>query len=137
VLRAHNGHAVNLAQILPETIRHHNQADAINSAAILVPENRNRCPRSKSEETLSVAVRLFSKHGGQTKQTARECARTLLRGHELRIVPSLPRGGAKFLELQSRRNGRSFFKQPETPEEMAAAQRAMDVCPTLAIGNDG
>jgi len=30
-----------------------------------------------------------------------------------------------------------FFKQPETPDEMAAAQRAMDVCPTLAIGNDG
>ena len=30
-----------------------------------------------------------------------------------------------------------FFKQPETPEEMDAAQRAMDVCPTLAIGNDG
>ena len=30
-----------------------------------------------------------------------------------------------------------FLKQPETPEETAAAQRAMDVCPTLAIGNDG
>ena len=30
-----------------------------------------------------------------------------------------------------------FSKQPETPEDMAAAERAMDVCPTLAIGNDG
>jgi ferredoxin len=30
-----------------------------------------------------------------------------------------------------------FFKQPETQEETAAAKRAMDVCPTLAIGNDG
>jgi ferredoxin len=30
-----------------------------------------------------------------------------------------------------------FFKQPETAEEVNAAQRAMDVCPTLAIGNDG
>ncbi len=30
-----------------------------------------------------------------------------------------------------------FFKQPETSEEINAAQRAMDVCPTLAIGNDG
>jgi ferredoxin len=30
-----------------------------------------------------------------------------------------------------------FSKQPETPEEMAAAERAMGVCPTLAIGNDG
>ena len=30
-----------------------------------------------------------------------------------------------------------FSKQPETPEEIEAAQRAMEVCPTLAIGNDG
>lgn len=30
-----------------------------------------------------------------------------------------------------------FFKQPEGPEETAAAQRAMEVCPSLAIGNDG
>jgi ferredoxin len=30
-----------------------------------------------------------------------------------------------------------FSKQPETPEEIDAAQRAMDACPTLAIGNDG
>jgi len=30
-----------------------------------------------------------------------------------------------------------FFKEPETPEETAAAQRALDVCPTLSIGNDG
>jgi ferredoxin len=29
-----------------------------------------------------------------------------------------------------------FFKQPETPEEIHAAQRAMEVCPTLAIGSD-
>jgi ferredoxin len=30
-----------------------------------------------------------------------------------------------------------FFKQPETAEETTAAQRAMEVCPMLAIGNDG
>ena len=30
-----------------------------------------------------------------------------------------------------------FFKQPENDAETAAAQRAMEVCPTLAIGNDG
>ncbi len=30
-----------------------------------------------------------------------------------------------------------FFKQPATDEERAAAQRAAEVCPTLAIGNDG
>src|SRR4030095_820178 len=33
--------------------------------------------------------------------------------------------------------GVHFFKEPETPEEIDAAQRAMEVCPTLAIGNDG
>ena len=30
-----------------------------------------------------------------------------------------------------------FFKQPEGADEAGAAQRAMDICPTLAIGNDG
>ena len=30
-----------------------------------------------------------------------------------------------------------FYKQPENEEETAAAQRALDVCPTLAIGSDG
>lgn len=30
-----------------------------------------------------------------------------------------------------------FFKQPEGDAETTAAQRALEVCPTLAIGNDG
>jgi len=30
-----------------------------------------------------------------------------------------------------------FFKQPKGDAETAAAQRSMEVCPTLAIGNDG
>jgi hypothetical protein len=30
-----------------------------------------------------------------------------------------------------------FFKQPEGDAETAAAHRSMEVCPTLAIGNDG
>src|SRR2546423_15330977 len=30
-----------------------------------------------------------------------------------------------------------FYKQPENDEETAAAQRAMDVCPTPPMGNDG
>ena len=30
-----------------------------------------------------------------------------------------------------------FAKQPEGDVETAAAQRSMEVCPTLAIGNDG
>jgi ferredoxin len=30
-----------------------------------------------------------------------------------------------------------FFKQPENAEEEDAADRAMNVCPTGSIGNDG
>jgi ferredoxin len=30
-----------------------------------------------------------------------------------------------------------FFKQPSTPDEEDAAQRALDVCPVGSIGNDG
>ena len=30
-----------------------------------------------------------------------------------------------------------FAKQPSTPEEEGAAQRALDICPTGSIGNDG
>ena len=30
-----------------------------------------------------------------------------------------------------------FFKQPENDLELAAAQKALEGCPTLAIGNDG
>ncbi len=34
--------------------------------------------------------------------------------------------------------GHAFvFKQPETPEEMAACVEAMEGCPVDAIGNDG
>lgn len=29
-----------------------------------------------------------------------------------------------------------FLKQPESPEEIDAAQRALDICPTGSIGND-
>jgi ferredoxin len=41
------------------------------------------------------------------------------------------------ITYNSDETGVHFCKQPETPEETAAALRAMDVCPTLAIGNDG
>ncbi len=30
-----------------------------------------------------------------------------------------------------------FFKQPETPEEIAHAQSARDICPQAAIADDG
>jgi ferredoxin len=29
------------------------------------------------------------------------------------------------------------FRQPETPEEIAQAQEALDACPSDSIGNDG
>ena len=30
-----------------------------------------------------------------------------------------------------------FLKQPATPEEEAAGQKALEICPTGSIGNDG
>ena len=30
-----------------------------------------------------------------------------------------------------------FFKQPATPAELAAAQKALEICPTGSIGSDG
>jgi len=44
---------------------------------------------------------------------------------------------SNLLNYNSDRTAVYFSKQPETPEDMAAAERAMDVCPSLAIGNDG
>lgn len=39
---------------------------------------------------------------------------------------------------QHEEGGYSFvFKQPETPEETAQCQEAMEACPVEAIGNDG
>jgi ferredoxin len=45
--------------------------------------------------------------------------------------------GPNLITYNLHETGVHFFKQPETPQEINAAQRAMDVCPTLAIGNDG
>ena len=46
-------------------------------------------------------------------------------------------GADAFLKYNDGETYVYFHKQPEGDEEAAAAQRAMDVCPTLAIGNDG
>ncbi len=43
----------------------------------------------------------------------------------------------KVLNYTSDETAVYFSRRPETPEDVAAAERAMDVCPTLAIGNDG
>jgi hypothetical protein len=53
------------------------------------------------------------------------------------FVSNVSRGGAESHHLQPRRDCGSFFQATQTPQEMAAAERAMEVCPTLAIGNDG
>jgi ferredoxin len=134
---AHNGHAVNLAQILPETIRQHNQADAINSAAILVPENRNRCPRSKSKEALSVAVRLFQNTADKLSKQLENAPGPWYVDTSCALCRLCLEEATILLNYNHDETAVHFFRQPETPEEMAAAQRAMDVCPTLTIGNDG
>jgi ferredoxin len=134
---AHNGHAVNLAQILPETIRQHNQAGAINSAAILVPENGNRCPRSKSEETLSVVERLFQKVADNLSKQPENAPGRWYVDTSCALCRMCLEEAPNLLNYNHDEMGVHFFKQPETPDEMTAAQRALDVCPTLAIGNDG
>jgi ferredoxin len=134
---AHNGHAVNLAQILPETTRQHNQADAINSAAILVPENRNRCPRSKSEETLSVAEPLFQNMADKLSKQPQNAPGPWYVDTSCALCRLCLEEAPNLLNYNNDETAVPFCKQPETPEEKAAAARAMDVCPTLAIGNDG
>src|SRR5882724_1517184 len=49
------------------------------------------------------------KYGGQAQQTARECAGTVVRGHELCIVPHVLGGGAEPDHLQPRRDCCSFL----------------------------
>jgi ferredoxin len=134
---AQNSHAVNLAQISPETIRRHNQADAINSAAILVPENRNLCPRSKSEETLSVAEPLFQNMADKLSKQPQNAPGPWYVDTSCALCRLCLEEAPNLLNYNQDEMGVHFFKQPETPDEMTAAQRALDVCPTLAIGNDG
>jgi ferredoxin len=134
---AQNSHAVNLAQISPETIRQHNQADAINSAAILVPENRNLCPRSKSEETLSVAEPLFQNMADKLSKQPQNAPGPWYVDTSCALCRLCLEEAPNLLNYNQDEMGVHFFKQPETPDEMTAAQRALDVCPTLAIGNDG
>ena len=66
---------------------------------------------------------------------------TMICGHGLRIVPHVSGGSAKPHHFSSLTIAMKllfiFLSNPEIPEETAAAQRAMEVCPTLAIANDG
>lgn len=77
------------------------------------------------------------KNGGQTEQTAREHAWAVVRGHKLRLCRLCLEEAPALLTYNLDETAVYFSKQPETPEDKAAAERAMDVCPTLAIGNDG
>jgi len=43
----------------------------------------------------------------------------------------------KLLKVNKDETAVYFAKQPAGDAETAAAQRSMEVCPTLAIGNDG
>jgi len=58
-------------------------------------------------------------------------------GPELRIVRMCLEEAPNLITYNRDESTVHFFKQPETPEEIDAAQRAMEACPTLAIGNDG
>ena len=48
-----------------------------------------------------------------------------------------PASGFSLLQYNADETKVFFTKQPESPEELAAAQRALEICPTNAIGSDG
>ena len=48
-----------------------------------------------------------------------------------------PASGFNILHYNADETKVLVVKQPETDEEKAAAQRALEICPTNAIGNDG
>lgn len=48
-----------------------------------------------------------------------------------------PQSGFGLLEYNSDETKVLFVKQPGSPEELDSAQRALEICPTNAIGSDG
>ena len=48
-----------------------------------------------------------------------------------------PSSGFQLLEYTADETKVIFVKQPEGAEELDAAQRALEICPTNAIGDDG
>lgn len=48
-----------------------------------------------------------------------------------------PSSGFHLLEYTADETKVIFVKQPETADERDAAQRALEICPTNAIGDDG
>ena len=48
-----------------------------------------------------------------------------------------PSAGLDLLSYNADETKVYFTRQPATPDESAAAQRALEICPTNAIGSDG
>lgn len=48
-----------------------------------------------------------------------------------------PSSGFSLLQYNADETKVFFTRQPESADDLAAAQRALEICPTAAIGNDG
>ena len=48
-----------------------------------------------------------------------------------------PQSGFSLLKYTDDESKVIFVKQPETPEELEASQRALEICPTNSFGDDG
>jgi len=102
-----------------------------------MPNNRNRFSKRKSEETLSEAMRLFQNMADKLSKQPENAPGAWYVDMSCALCRLCLEEAPNLLTYNKDETGVHFFKQPETPEEMDAAQHAMDVCPTLAIGNDG
>jgi ferredoxin len=102
-----------------------------------MPNDGNRCPKSKSEETLSVAMRLFQSMADKLSKQSENAPGQWYVDTSCALCRMCLEEAPNLITYNRDETAVQFFKQPETPEESEAAQRAMEVCPTLAIGNDG
>ncbi len=100
-------------------------------------KNRNRRLGSKSDKTLSVAERLFQNMADKLSKQPQNAPGPWYVDMSCALCRLCLEEAPNLLNYNHDETAVHFFKQPETPDEMAAAARAMDVCPTLAIGNDG
>jgi len=76
-------------------------------------------------------------HGGQTKQDPENAPGPWYVDTSCALCRMCLEEAPNLITYNRDETAVHFLKQPETPEETAAALRAMEVCPTLAIGNDG
>jgi ferredoxin len=99
--------------------------------------NGDCCSKSKSEETLSVAMRLFQSMADKLSKQPENVPGQWYVDTSCALCRMCLEEAPNLITYNRDETAVHFFKQPETPEETAAAERAMNVCPTLAIGNDG